>query len=495
MRSYLFGFLVAVFLGLTTFGITPIRAAETPPKMNDTLPKMKMSDPLPANAFVELAKVMVPTVVNISTTNMPRRQQFGGGYPRDPFYDMFEQFMGPSRQMPVRPQQALGTGFIIRSDGLILTNNHVVEDADVIKVQLSEKDKTLYTAELIGRDKRTDLALIKIDAKKPLPTAKLGSSKDLQVGEWVAAFGNPLGLGHTTSKGIISAIGREIGELNRFPFIQTDATINPGNSGGPLVNLKGEVIGVNSAIAANSQGIGFAIPIDEAKSVITVLEKDGLIKHGFLGVGTYPYPIDPRAATEMGLKTTDGALITNVIEGSPAEKAGLKEYDFITKFDDKGIESSAELVKTIGDLGVGKKVKIEFIREGKVKRTEATLAEHPDDSKKVLKKKKAYSGQKAPFDLGFTVTNYNADLAKEYGLPLLRKNLPVIIDIEADSPADRAGLGVGDIIVDVNRKGVSKDLDVLKQLKNNQINSLRIIRNDQTMLTYLNPKSGNTQDP
>lgn len=456
--------------------------AQTSPQ---TLSKMNLSEPLPANIFVELAKIINPSVVNISTTSNQQMLQ------NDPFFELFEQFLGPQMQQqgPTNPQRALGTGFIIRGDGLILTNNHVVENADTIKVQLSEKDATLYTAELIGRDKRTDLALIKIDAKRPLPAVKLGVSKDLQVGEWVVAFGNPLGLGHTTTKGIISAIGREIDDLNRFPFIQTDASINPGNSGGPLINLKGEVIGVNSAIAANSQGIGFAIPIDDAKNIIKVLEKDGVVKRGFLGVTIYPHPINPQAAQEMKLTTTDGALIAGIIEGSPAAKAGLKEYDFVTKFNGKDVSNSRELSRLIADTDLGKTYKIDFIRDGKVKSLNVTLEEHPDDKKQLQSNnqpdKKTYRGQKAPFDLGFSVMNYSKELAQEFGLPNLRKSYPIVIEVDADSPAARAGLRIGDVIIDVNRQEVTKDTEVLKRLNKNQINSLRILRGRYFTLIYI----------
>lgn len=451
-------------------------------------PKMILGEPLPANIFVELAKIMNPTVVNISTSTRPKMQRSRPGYPNDPFFQMFEQFMGPQRRGLVQPQQALGTGFIIRPDGLILTNNHVIEGADVIKVQLSEGDNTSYSAELIGRDKRTDLALIKIDAKRKLPFATLGTSKVLQVGEWVAAFGNPLGLGHTTSKGIISAIGREIGELNRFPFIQTDASINPGNSGGPLVNLKGEVIGVNSAIAANGQGIGFAIPIDEAKTIISVLEKEGVVKRGYLGVSMYPYAINPQAAQEMGLSQTNGVLIVGVTPSSPAEKAKLKEYDFIIKFNNQKIENSSELSQQIADSEVGKTYDVQYIRQGKTQTAKVKIEEHPEDKLQAQAQKKTYRGQKAPFNLGFTITNYTSELANEYQLPLLRKPYPVVIDIEDGSPAAKSGLGIGDIIIDVNRKETQKDTDVLKLLKNKQINSLRILRGEQPLLIYLNPK-------
>lgn len=247
---------------------------------------LKAGDPLPADTFIELNKLVNPAVVNISTSQMPRpNRRPPRGYP-DPFFDLFQQFMGPGpfNFQQQQPLQALGTGFIIREDGLILTNNHVVDKADVIKVQLNENDKDTYDAKIIGRDSATDIALLKIESKKKLPTAQLGSSSGLQVGEWVAAFGNPYGHGHTMTKGIISALGREIDELNRFPFLQTDASINPGNSGGPLVNTQGLVIGVNTAIDARAQGIGFAIPINEVKSILPMLEKDGSIKRGFLGV-------------------------------------------------------------------------------------------------------------------------------------------------------------------------------------------------------------------
>lgn len=455
--------------------------------------KMNLGEPLPANIFIELAKIINPAVVNISTATMPRRTQGPRGQFRgqDPFNDLFEQFfgpMGPMQRMPQQPQQALGTGFIIRADGLIVTNNHVIQGADVIRVQLNEKEKTLYTAELIGSDQRTDLALIKIDAKKPLPVAKLGASKDVQVGEWVAAFGNPLGLGHTTTKGIVSAIGRDIGELNRFPFIQTDASINPGNSGGPLVNMKGEVIGVNSAIAANGQGIGFAIPIDEAKVVLTALEKEGIVRRGYVGVNMYPYPVNPEAAQEMKLPTTEGALIVGVIEGSPAAKAGLKEYDFVVKFNGKEIKNSEDFRNAVADTSVGQTYTVDYYRQGKKQTAKVKPEEHPEDQKQIQKKRKTYLGQKAPFDLGFQVANYTQELGRELGLPQLRKPYPVVVAVEFDSPAAKAGLSVGDIIVDVNREETATDVAVIKRLRNKQINSLRVLRGQYPMLIYLSAK-------
>ena len=228
--------------------------------------QLKLGDPMPINLFVELAKAVDPSVVNIATSTLPqgRNQNY-----RDPMLEMLERFMGPHFQMPQQqPRQSLGTGFIIKKDGLIVTNAHVIEGADVIKIYLSGKSDDEYLeAEVVGTDKRTDIALLRVNTSRSLPTVKLGDSSKLQVGEWVAAFGNPYGHSHTMTKGIISAIGRKIDELNRFPFIQTDASINPGNSGGPLVNTKGEVIGVNTAIDARAQGIGFAIPVNDVKVI------------------------------------------------------------------------------------------------------------------------------------------------------------------------------------------------------------------------------------
>ena len=286
MRKKLF--FAAVLISLSAFFIIPATSESQLFQKNP--PALKLTDPLPGNLFVELAKAINPAVVNISTSVIPRGRQR-----RDPMMEMLEQFYGMPMQPPPggpggsgpagRPQRmGLGTGFIIRDDGLIVTNAHVINGADVVEVQLTENADKWYKAEVIGSDERTDIALIKIKPDEKLIVAALGDSSLSQVGEWVAAFGNPYGHGHTMTKGIISSLGREIGEINRLPLIQTDASINPGNSGGPLVNSKGLVIGVNSAIDARAQGIGFAIPIDEVKRIIPQLEKSGSIRKGYLGV-------------------------------------------------------------------------------------------------------------------------------------------------------------------------------------------------------------------
>jgi serine protease Do len=447
-------------------------------------PKLNLGEPLAANAFIELSRVVNPTVVNISTARMPRRRESRQGLGRDPFFDLFEQYLGP--QAPQSPEQALGTGFIIRADGLILTNNHVVAGADIVKVQLSETDKTLYTAEVKGRDQRTDIALIKIDTKVKLPVAQLGTSSNLQVGEWVAAIGNPFGHGHTITKGIVSAKGRELDEINRLPFIQTDASINPGNSGGPLVNLKAEVIGVNTAIDARAQGIGFAIPIDDVKAIIQILEKDGHVRRGFLGVNMNPYPINPQAAKEIGLPTTSGALIIGILDNSPASAAGLKAYDLITKFNGREIKNSNEFSRAVSDSTVGETYPVEYYRGSKKMTAKVKLAEHPDDKKIVSQATKTYSGQKAPYELGFSVANWTKDLSDQFRLAPLKTKYPIIINVEFDSRAAKAGLGAGDVIIDVNLKEVTSAIDVLKNLKKGEINSIRILRGTTPMLVYIN---------
>ena len=443
------------------------------------LPKIKSGAPLPADRFIKLAKLVNPTVVNISTSQKPRRSQ----RPRynDPFFDLFGPFMLPQQN---RPRQSLGTGFIIRKDGLIITNAHVIDGADVIKVQLSENDKELFEAEVIGKDSRTDVALIKISTKKSLPVAQLGTSKSLDVGEWVAAFGNPFGHGHTMTKGVISAIGRELDEINRFPFLQTDASINPGNSGGPLVNMRGEVIGVNTAVDARAQGIGFAIPIDDVKSILNTLEKEGRIKRGFLGVGLANF-VDERAADYLKLGTTEGALIEQVYEDTPASRAGIKPYDFITKIGKDKIESSSDLVRSIADKKVGERVKVELIRDGKKKNLTIKIAQHPDDkgASPLSKNRKSYSGQRAPFELGFKVASPNPSMNRDFGLPGSLK-APVIISVDPGSIASRAGLSPGDAILDVNKRKVRTAKGVLRSLKKG-FNVLRVQRGQRSILVYL----------
>lgn len=447
------------------------------------MPKLKGGDPLPANLFVELAKNVNPAVVNIYTTYLPK------GRPRNPFndpmFDIFEQFMAPGFG-PAMPQQALGTGFLIREDGLIVTNNHVVDRADVIKVQIEEKKGGEgYDAKIVGKDAKTDIALIKIDAKKKLPFLKMGSSSDVQVGEWVAAFGNPLGYGHTMTKGIISAVGREIDELNLFPFMQTDASINPGNSGGPLVNTQGLVIGVNTAIDQRGQGIGFVIPIDNVKSILPQLEKDGTIKRGMLGVNLAD--LDEQGADALNMKQSTGALILQVLPDSPAERAGLEPYDLVTEFEGKKVSSSHDLMKSVAGTPVGQKVNLKVIRNGKARLVGVTIgtAESVVAGAQKSPARKKGGGAVAPYGLGFVVADYSPAVAMEFQLPQLRQPRPVIVQIDPNSEAAHSGLNPGDIVLDVNRAEVRKASDVPAKLKKGTINILRVLKQDRVVLVSL----------
>lgn len=444
------------------------------------LPDVKKNQPLPSNIFVELNKVVNPAVVNINTSQAPRRQI----RPNDPNSLFFEHFFGPGfQQMQQQPQQSLGTGFIIREDGLILTNNHVIDAADVIQVQLKEGGE-LYPAVVVGKDKRTDIALIKIKIDKKLPIIKLGNSDDLEVGEFVAAFGNPFGHGHTLTKGVVSAKGRNIDELNKFSFIQTDASINPGNSGGPLVNLKGEVVGVNTAIDGRAQGIGFAIPINEVKKTIPQLEKYGYIKRGFLGVGLQE--LSAQVAQALKLKDTKGAFVAHVYPESPAEAAGIIPYDVITKFNGKDISEHADLISAVEDSSVGQTVKVELKRKGKTKTVKVKIKQHPKEVTTAGKlNQKSYSGQMAPFDLGFKISDWSKDLSQEFQLPRLRQKKPVITEVTPSSPAASAGLAPGDIILDVNQRAVSSAKDILSLLKRGQPNLLRLLKGQQVILIQL----------
>lgn len=478
------GLLIGAGIFITSLATT---TASTSDAQSKELPKayaqsMKLGDPMPGNLFIELAKLINPTVVNISTATIPR-----GRGNRDPFFDMLERFYGmPGMEAPqMKPMQALGTGFIIREDGLIVTNNHVIAQADVVNVQLNENDKKMYEATIIGRDERSDIALIKIKSDKKLPYAVLGSSDSSEVGEWVAAFGNPYGYGHTMTKGIISAKVRDISELNKFPLIQTDASINPGNSGGPLVNTRGQVIGVNSAIDARAQGIGFAIPIDEVKKILPQLEKEGHLKKGYIGVMLGE--LDPRYAKMFKLEPGEGVVITNTEKGGPADKGGMKPYDVITEVNSKKIRTAQDMMDTIGDTEVGTTAQVNVIRDGKTLSLKIKVIERPELKQARRGNRdlnKPLDGQEAPYQIGFKVTQMTEELKKDWGITTTSDShqKPVIVEVKGGSIAQFAGLRPGDIILDVNKKEVKSPKDVLDALKKGQ-NTIRISRGEAVVIT------------
>lgn len=381
--------------------------------------------------FAKMAKKLKPAVVNISTSKNIKAQRRHPSM--DPFQEYFEKFFEVPRQ---RRERNLGSGFIISDDGYILTNNHVVSGADEIKVKLS--DGREFTGEVKGRDEKLDLALIKIQAKGNLPVAPLGDSDKLEVGEWVMAIGNPFGLAQTVTAGIVSAQGRVIGSGPYDDFIQTDASINPGNSGGPLFNTAGEVVGINTAIVAGGQGIGFAIPVNLAKSIITQLKETGKVTRGWLGVSLQM--VTPELAQSFGLESEKGGLIAEVLPGSPAEKAGLQGGDIILEFDGHTINEMNQLPRIVAATPVGKKVKVLVQRDEKKITIPVTIEQMKEGDEEDV----VLTGDR----LGMKVTELPPERAQQ--MRVKGDQGVVVTSVEPDSIADRAGILEGDLIREVN---------------------------------------------
>jgi serine protease Do len=399
-------------------------------------------------SFADLVDRLKPTVVNISTTKTVRsggmRSPFGGGSPFDRYFggeDFFERFFG---DMPRREfkQRSLGSGFIISSDGYIFTNNHVIERADRILVKLS--DGREYRAEVIGRDAKTDLALIKIKTDNSLPVVEIGDSEKLRVGEWVIAIGNPFGLEQTVTAGIVSAKGRVIGAGPYDNFIQTDASINPGNSGGPLFNMEGKVIGVNTAIVAQGQGIGFAIPISMAKNILPDLKSKGKVTRGWMGISVQDVTED--IAKSLKLSQRGGALISEVFKGDPADRAGIRPGDVIIEINGTGIKDTHALLILIASFHVGDRVTVKILRDGQEKVYEVTVAERKDQPEVA---KKSSTG-KAFF--GMAVQEITPQMARQLGIPVTKG--VIVTDVEEGSPADEVGIQPRDMILQVNKVNV-----------------------------------------
>ncbi|MEK6531491.1 MAG: DegQ family serine endoprotease, partial [Deltaproteobacteria bacterium] len=389
--------------------------------------------------------------VNISTTQVIKERPF---VPFPEFKGPFDDFFGddfnkffnqPNREFK---RQSLGSGFIINKDGYILTNFHVIENATEIMVTLSE-DKKDYKATVVGQDQKIDVALIKIDAGEGLPVASLGNSDDLQIGEWVVAIGNPFGLGGTVTAGIVSQKGRVIGAGPYDNFIQTDASINPGNSGGPLFNMKGQVVGINTAIIAGGQGIGFATPINMAKEVLTQLKEKGKVTRGWIGVSIQE--VTPELANSFGLKETNGALISAVTPGDPADAAGLKAGDIIVSFDGKAIIEMSDLPRSVAGTAPGKTVEVRVVRDGKEKAFTVKVGTKIDEEVAAA----APEGKDASLDkrLGLSVHPVTPEAAKKFGIT--ESDGIMVSNVRPDSPAEEAGIRRGDIIREINRKKIS----------------------------------------
>jgi serine protease Do len=407
--------------------------------------------------FVSLAKKMRPVVVNISTTQVSEGRggaapEFGSPFgEEDPFNDFWRRFFGGPMPRGPQRQRSLGSGFIIDGDGSILTNNHVVENASKIVVKLSDDQE--YEAKVVGRDQKTDIAIIRIEGKPNLPAASLGDSDNLEVGEWVVAIGNPFGLDSTVTSGIVSAKGRHIGQGPYDNFIQTDASINPGNSGGPLINLRGEVIGINTAIFSRTGGnigIGFAIPINLVKELLPQLRGKGKVTRGYLGV--LIQKVTPEIAESLGLDKAYGALVANVSKDGPADKAGVKVGDVIVEFDGKEVKDSGDLPILVARTAVDKKARLKVLRDKKEVMLTVAVGELKDEEVVATAPEKG--------ELGLTVQRLTPQMAESLGLE--KSEGVVVTAVEPGSAADEAGIRRGDIILEVDRKTV-RNLDEYKK--------------------------------
>ena len=412
-------------------------------------------------SFTDVAMVVSPAVVNISTEKIIK----GGGQvfrhfqnpfgKQDPFHDFFEKFFGDIPRRDFK-QRSLGSGFFIDKEGYIVTNNHVIENADKIKVKL--KNGKEYDAEIVGRDAKTDIALIKVKSWRDFQDIKWGDSDAMKVGEWVVAIGSPFGLEHTVTAGIVSAKGRVIGSGPYDDFIQTDASINPGNSGGPLINLKGEVIGINTAIVSRSGGnvgIGFAIPINMARGIVKQLKASGTVTRGWLGVSIQN--LTPDLAEYYGVKDGKGALIGEVFEGDPADKAGIKPKDVIIEVDGHKVKDSRDLSQKIADIPVGEKIDIKVVRGGKERTFRVNIVKRTDDKEGLaLQKPMEETG------LGMTVSPLTRQLARR--LNISETEGVVVVSVEQDSPAGKADIQERDLILEINHKPIKTLEDYQSQI-------------------------------
>ncbi|MGQ9570996.1 MAG: DegQ family serine endoprotease [Thermodesulfovibrionales bacterium] len=435
-----------------------------------------------SRAFSEIVSTVSPAVVNISTTKVLRRDT--DGLFDDPFFDFFKPFH--DLRIPKKwKEQSLGSGVVVSPDGYIITNNHVVEKSDEIKVTLL--DKRTFKGKIVGADPKTDIAIIKIDAVN-LPTIPWGDSDKLQVGEFVLAIGNPYGLSHTVTMGIISAVGRaNVGVADYEDFIQTDAAINPGNSGGPLVNIKGELIGINTAIFSRTggyQGIGFAVPSNMVRPIMSQLIREGKIIRGWLGVTIQE--LTPELSQKFGLQKTAGALVSDVAKGSPAERAGITRGDIILEFNGREVKDVGNLRNMVAQSRVGSEVSIKILRSGKEYIVRLVIAELPREIAEAVPSTFLDDLEAEAFT-GLSVMNLTKEIAKQLGLRKDEKGV-VVVRVEPASPADESGIRKGDIIKEIDKKPIENLEDfnrVVSNLNKNETVLLFITRGDKKFYVTL----------
>ena len=433
-------------IGLTGGRVNPVGAS------GDTaMPAVPAGVPA---SFADLVEHVGASVVNIKVTKVEQMSgpSFGGPEgidPNSPLGDFMQKFFGG--QLPQGPrahrEQGAGSGFIISQDGYIVTNNHVVEGATEVTVTLANKQE--YPAKVIGRDPKTDVALVKIEPKEALTVARLGDSDHLRVGEWVVAVGNPFGLSNTVTKGIVSAKHRDIGAGPYDNFIQTDAPINPGNSGGPLFNLQGEVVGINTAIVPNGQGIGFAVAVNTAKALIPQLERTGEVTRGYLGVAIQP--LTPALAKSMSLKDTTGALVAGVTKGSPAEIAGIQAGDVIVRFDGTAVAEMSALPSLVAATPVDTTVPVKILRNGAEQTLSVKVGRMPKERAEAANQPGS-PAEPAQSTWGLALRDLDARQAQRAGVA--PNDGVLVAAVTPDSPAERAGVHPGDVILEVNRHKV-----------------------------------------
>jgi serine protease Do len=409
--------------------------------------------------FADVAERLNPAVVNIDATSRRRPRAntpSSGRAPSRP--DLFEDPFDNRRQQRDAPRHGAGTGFLVDSDGHILTNHHVIEGADRITVKLT--DGRSLRAQVIGSDPDTDIALIKVAAEKKFTHAVLGDSNDLRVGEWVCAIGNPLAYEHTVTVGVVSFIGRKLFDMSLDNYIQTDAAINFGNSGGPLINTRGEVVGINSAVSRQASSIGFAIPINQAKLILPQLKERGYVQRGYIGVALRD--VDPDLQGPLGLTRTTGALVQDVTAGSPAERAGLKPYDLITAVDGMEVGTNDSLIREISSRAPGSSAKLEVVRDGRERQVLVKLAERAPTARPTMTRRESdrpvpgssRSEMVGPADLGLTVVEIDEKNAYRFDVPPGMTGL-LVQRVEPMSAAQDAGIERGQIILEVNRRHVN----------------------------------------
>jgi len=411
------------------------------------------------DGFVDLSEQLLPSVVNIASTievKAPKGAAEGGMQGMPPWFDPFGMFGGRGGNQPPRNSKAGGSGFIIDPAGIIITNHHVIDKADEVTVTLS--DGTELDAEVIGADPRTDIAVLKVEPETPLPAVQWANSDEVRVGEWVIAVGNPFGLGGTVTAGIVSALGRDIGAGYYDDFIQTDAPINQGNSGGPLFNMVGEVIGINSIIISRgggNVGIGFSIPSNMAERVVADLQEHGRIRRGWLGVGIQP--VDEEIAESVGLEEAEGVMISNVMEGYPAEEAGMISGDVVLQFAGEETPDTRTLLRAVADTPAGTEVEVVVWRDGEEVRLNVTVAEMPEDvdaSSSVASNDGSDEGDEDMLEaLGMTMMALTDDIRTRFNIEDDATGV-IIAQVDRTSDAAAKGLRRGDLLVRIGGKPV-----------------------------------------